>query len=185
MAGLSVMEKAKTVADSDVKRDPNILYEGITIKDISNRHGLFPNEFHRSYFYPSLDVADLDTVDFGVYEKLPFEVKNKTDWSLVIGHMLGVDHCGHTFGSLTPHIGKKLLEIDSFIDDVINIVDEDTLVMTFGDHGMTLDGNHGGGSLLEMRSALFAYQKTPFPMYEVYNKKRLLKSFEDMDKTIK
>jgi len=25
--------------------------------------GLFPNHFHRSYFYPSLDVADLDTVD--------------------------------------------------------------------------------------------------------------------------
>ena len=104
----------------------------------------------------------MDTVDFGVYEKLPFEVKNKTDWSLVIGHMLGVDHCGHTFGSLTPHIGKKLLEIDSFIDDVINIVDEDTLVMTFGDHGMTISGDHGGESEHETDAALYVYAPKGF-----------------------
>jgi len=124
--------------------------------------GLFPNEFHRSYFYPSLDVADLDTVDFGVYEKLPIEVKNKSDWSLVIGHMLGVDHCGHTFGSLTPHIGNKLLEIDSFIDEVINIVDEDTLVMAFGDHGMTISGDHGGESEHETDAALYVYAPKGF-----------------------
>ena len=104
----------------------------------------------------------MDTVDFGVYEKLPFEVKNKTDWSLVIGHMLGVDHCGHTFGSLTPHIGKKLFEIDSFIDDVINIVDKDTLVMTFGDHGMTISGDHGGESEHETDAALYVYAPKGF-----------------------
>ena len=104
----------------------------------------------------------MDTVDFGVYEKLPIEVKNKTDWSLVIGHMLGVDHCGHTFGSLTPHIGNKLLEIDSFIDEVINIVDEDTLVMTFGDHGMTISGDHGGESEHETDAALYVYAPKGF-----------------------
>ena len=73
-------------------------------------------EFTRAYYYPSLDVADLDTVDEGVFDKVPFEMAQKSDWRLLIGHMLGVDHCGHTFGSLTHHIGEKLLQIDSFIE---------------------------------------------------------------------
>lgn len=117
---------------------------------------LYPGKFHRSYFYPSLDVADLDTVDFGVYEKVPLEMK-KSDWSLLIGHMLGVDHCGHTFGPMTHHIHDKLSEIDSFIADVVSRCDEDTLILAFGDHGMTTTGDHGGDSHDETDAALFAY----------------------------
>ena len=49
------------------------------------------------------------------------EIQNKTDWSLVIAHLLGVDHCGHTFGSLTPHIGLKLSEVDLFIESIVNM----------------------------------------------------------------
>jgi len=33
----------------------------------------------------------------GVYKHVAEEMK-KSDWSLLIGHMLGVDHCGHTYG---------------------------------------------------------------------------------------
>ena len=64
-------------------------------------------------------------------------------------------------------------------------MDDKTTLVVFGDHGMTIDGNHGGSSELEMRTVLFSYQKTPFPMYENYNKKNLKKIFEDMDKTVK
>lgn len=47
-------------------------------------------------------------------------------------------------------------------------MDNETTLIVFGDHGMTDSGNHGGGSLMEMRTVLFAYQKTPFPMTSLY-----------------
>lgn len=43
-------------------------------------------------------------------------------------------------------------------------MDDETTLVVFGDHGMTLDGSHGGSSEEEMRTVLFAYQKKPFPM---------------------
>lgn len=122
---------------------------------------LYPEKFLRSYFYPSLDVSDLDTVDFGVYEKVPEELK-KNDWDLLIGHLLGVDHCGHTFGPYTDHIKHKLTEIDEFIFNMTEKIDEDTLLLAFGDHGMTVTGDHGGESSDETDAALFAFSKRGF-----------------------
>ena len=43
-------------------------------------------------------------------------------------------------------------------------MDDDTVIMVFGDHGMTDDGNHGGASQAELRSVLFAYSKKGFPL---------------------
>lgn len=122
---------------------------------------LYPGKFLRNYFYPSLDVADLDTVDFGVYDKVPDELKYD-DWDLLIGHLLGVDHCGHTFGPYTDHIRYKLQEIDGFIFNMTQSIDDDTLLLAFGDHGMTVTGDHGGESSDETDAALFAFSKKGF-----------------------
>ena len=46
----------------------------------------------------------------------------------------------------------------------MELMDDQTTLVVFGDHGMTDSGNHGGGSENEMRTVIFAYQKTPFPM---------------------
>jgi phosphatidylinositol glycan class O len=43
-------------------------------------------------------------------------------------------------------------------------MDNDTILMVFGDHGMTHDGNHGGASQEELRSVLFSYYKRGFHM---------------------
>jgi len=43
------------------------------------------------------------------------------------------------------------------IEDVITRMDNYTTLIVFGDHGMTQDGNHGGGSLLELSTVLFAF----------------------------
>jgi phosphatidylinositol glycan class O len=51
---------------------------------------------------------------------------------------------------------------------VIDLMDDKTTLILFGDHGMTEDGNHGGGSDLELRTVFFAYQKRPFPFYSTY-----------------
>jgi phosphatidylinositol glycan class O len=36
-------------------------------------------------------------------------------------------------------------------------MDDKTTLLIFGDHGMTEDGNHGGDSLLELSTVIFAY----------------------------
>ncbi len=62
-------------------------------------------------------------------------------------------------------------------------MDRHTTLIIFGDHGMTNNGDHGGSSELEMRTILFAHQKTPFPMYHHHD--TMEDAFFDMDKTIK
>lgn len=76
--------------------------------------GLYPNRFKRSYPYPSFNVWDLDTVDNGVIENLYPELE-KSDWSLLIGHFLGVDHCGHRYGPNHVEMSRKLMEMDEVI----------------------------------------------------------------------
>jgi len=62
-----------------------------------------------------------------------------------------------SYGPLTHHIKHKLTEIDKFINSVISSCDNDTLILAFGDHGMTITGDHGGDSPDETDAALFAY----------------------------
>lgn len=43
-------------------------------------------------------------------------------------------------------------------------LENDTLLVVAGDHGMTMNGDHGGDSELEVSAALFLYSPTPlFP----------------------
>ena len=84
----------------------------------------------------------------------------RDDWDVVIAHFLGVDHVGHRFGPNNPAMKTKLEEMNTVLSDVIEMLDErdeKTLLVIIGDHGMTADGNHGGASKLERRSALFMY----------------------------
>jgi phosphatidylinositol glycan class O len=46
-------------------------------------------------------------------------------------------------------------------------MDDNTVLLVFGDHGMTDDGNHGGASLEELRSVLFSYYKRSFPTSQI------------------
>jgi len=47
-------------------------------------------------------------------------------------------------------------------------MDDQTTLLCFGDHGTTSDGSHGGEKAEELRTAMFAYQKEPFPMMRTY-----------------
>jgi len=76
--------------------------------------GLYPDMLTKAFDYPSLNVQDLDTVDNGVMQHLGPELSLK-DADLVVGHMLGVDHVGHTYGPSHWTIEKKLTQINGFI----------------------------------------------------------------------
>jgi GPI ethanolamine phosphate transferase 3 subunit O len=130
-----------------------------------------------------LNLRDLDSLDTGVAKGLLKELKEGSDFDLMMGHIIGIDSAGHTFNSGHPEIERKLLDTEHLINEVMQLMDDQTTLVIFGDHGMTDQGNHGGGSENEMRTVLFAYQKTPFPMAKNYS--RYYDSFEEMDKTLK
>lgn len=119
---------------------------------------LYPNRFLRQYSYPSFDIFDLDTVDNAINQVLPDELE-KDDWSLLIAHYLGVDHCGHKFGPMHTEMARKLGEMNTVIEKVIEQMDDETTLFVIGDHGMTNTGDHGGDTQDEINSMIFTYSK--------------------------
>eukprot|EP00916_Digyalum_oweni_P013601 GHVL01022344.1.p1 GENE.GHVL01022344.1~~GHVL01022344.1.p1 ORF type:complete len:850 (+),score=154.45 GHVL01022344.1:299-2848(+) len=120
---------------------------------------LFPNSLLRGIFFPSLDIKDLDTVDDGILDNF-WDEAAKSDWKVLVAHFLGVDHVGHKHQVKHPEMKRKLIQMDDFVQKVADWIDDDTLLLVFGDHGQTDDGAHGGNQDMEVNSALFAYSKT-------------------------
>lgn len=112
--------------------------------------------------YESLNVWDLHTVDNGVIEHMtPLLERNRSkEWDVLIGHFLGVDHVGHRFGPNHLAMKEKLNQMNNFIEDTISKIDDKTLLIVMGDHGMDRTGNHGGDSLEELESTIFFYSKS-------------------------
>ncbi|XP_064467465.1 GPI ethanolamine phosphate transferase 3-like isoform X2 [Ornithodoros turicata] len=123
---------------------------------------LFPKRFHREYAYPSFYVKDLHTVDNAVLEHLYPELHEPNNWDVLIGHVLGVDHCGHWFGRDHPSMAAKLRQMDQAIRNITSLLGPDTLLVIMSDHGMTADGDHGGDTEDEVEAMLFLYSVTPF-----------------------
>ena len=120
---------------------------------------LFPGYFegNLSRAYDSFNVWDLHTVDNGVVEHI-FPLMGRTgEWDLLIGHCLGVDHAGHRYGPDHPEMTKKLRQMDGFIRDLAATIDDETVLIVMGDHGMDGKGDHGGESDDEVEAALWMY----------------------------
>lgn len=113
------------------------------------------------YPYDSLNVWDLHTVDNGVIEHLfpLLEKANSTKWDLMVGHFLGADHVGHRYGPSHHSMKAKLNQMNKVVEDVVAKMDDKTLLLVMGDHGMDPTGNHGGDSPEELESTLFMYSK--------------------------
>ncbi|CAO2193128.1 unnamed protein product [Urochloa humidicola] len=131
---------------------------------------LYPEHFNKSFPYPSFNVKDLDTVDNGVIEHL-LPSLHENDWDVLIAHFLGVDHAGHIFGVDSTPMIQKLEQYNQILEGVIDTLrslskpggtHENTLLLVMGDHGQTLNGDHGGGTAEEVETSLFAWSpKTP------------------------
>ena len=122
---------------------------------------LFPDSFDRLYPYDSFNVEDLHTVDNGVVEHIfpSLHPDNSSKWDVLIGHFLGVDHVGHRVGPHRDVMQKKLSQMDGILRDVVDKLDDDTLLVVLGDHGMDQKGNHGGDSALETSAGMWIYSK--------------------------
>jgi GPI ethanolamine phosphate transferase 3 subunit O len=124
---------------------------------------LFPGYFEEgiSRAYDSLNVWDLHTVDNGVTEHImPLLSKEKRgEWDVMIAHFLGVDHAGHRYGPNHPAMTAKLEQMNVVLREVAAALDEETLLVVMGDHGMDGKGDHGGESDDEVEAALWMYSK--------------------------
>ena len=126
-------------------------------------HALFPDYFDANLTraFDSFNVWDLYTVDNGVTKNLfpLLHPDNSTKWDVIFGHYLGVDHAGHRYGPDHSAMAGKLREMDQVIRKIIEKVDDDTLLVVMGDHGMDSKGDHGGESDDEVEAALWMYSK--------------------------
>lgn len=126
---------------------------------------LFPDYFEPNISkpYDSFNVWDLHTVDNGVIDNIfpLLKPEAKGQWDVLIGHLLGVDHAGHRYGPNHPAMTSKLQQMDGFIRDLVRTLEDDTLLIVMGDHGMDGKGDHGGESDDEVEAALWMYSKRP------------------------
>eukprot|EP00592_Proboscia_alata_P014596 CAMPEP_0194397614 /NCGR_PEP_ID=MMETSP0174-20130528/125643_1 /TAXON_ID=216777 /ORGANISM="Proboscia alata, Strain PI-D3" /LENGTH=1105 /DNA_ID=CAMNT_0039193813 /DNA_START=222 /DNA_END=3537 /DNA_ORIENTATION=- len=142
---------------------------------------LYPHQFDDSHPYPSFNTRDLNSVDDGCLEHLPRLLKslgrkqqhkrtpndeqpttNDDALEVMVVHFLGVDHVGHTYGPNNPHMTQKLAQMDEALSTILDTIDATPpdqchAVFVLGDHGMTEDGNHGGGTEEETNAALFTH----------------------------
>ncbi|KAA1127356.1 mannose-ethanolamine phosphotransferase gpi13 [Puccinia graminis f. sp. tritici] len=131
---------------------------------IFGHHLFHPN---LTFPYESFNVEDLHTVDNAVKTNL-YRILNITQqtadqqehWDILIAHFLGLDHAGHRFGASHPTVRSKLREYDDFLEKLVEKLDDQTLLVLIGDHGMDSKGDHGGDSFLEVSTALWMYSKT-------------------------
>ena len=126
-------------------------------------HSLFPGYFDPNLTrpYDSFNVWDLFTVDNGVNEHLfpLLDKSNASRWDVIFGHYLGVDHAGHRYGPNHPAMTSKLHEMNDVFTRLIDAIDDQTLLVVMGDHGMDAKGDHGGESDDEVQAALWMYSK--------------------------
>jgi phosphatidylinositol glycan class O len=126
---------------------------------------LFPGLFEADMNHPyeSLNVWDLHTVDNGVNEHIfpLLHPKNSTKWDVLFAHYLGVDHAGHRYGPDHFAMTEKLKQMDGIVQRLVNNIDDETLLVVMGDHGMDSKGDHGGESQGEVEAALWLYSKKP------------------------
>ncbi len=123
---------------------------------------LHNNSFYvRAYPHESFDIFDLEGIDITVRQHLFSELRQSKDWDVLLAHCTGLDHAGHAFGGNNREITRKLREMDALTTQVIDQMDNDTSLLLFGDHGMLLNGNHGGSTEEEVSTVLFVYSKVP------------------------
>ncbi len=125
---------------------------------------LYGENIDRAYPKSLYNVAELDTPD-EITMKDFYGEHDAKNWTLMIAHIIGVDHAGHYYNNIGhPEIERKVGDAQKLMQTLIEKLDNDTVLLVFGDHGMTDMGGHGGESLEELSTILFAYTKGGFPM---------------------
>jgi hypothetical protein len=63
-------------------------------------------------------------------------------------------------------------------------MDDDTIMIVFGDHGMTDSRGHGGETKRELRTIMFAYSKGGLPI-KAHPNPQVRKTFSKLHRNVK
>jgi phosphatidylinositol glycan class O len=66
-------------------------------------------------------------------------------------------------------IREKLAKYSEFLYKAYDMMDNDTILMVTGDHGMSNTGSHGGGTEDEVKTVLFATTKGDNKFFKEYD----------------
>lgn len=121
---------------------------------------LFPDTFAEFEGTNSFFVSDFTEVDNNVTKHLDSQLQSP--WDGLILHYLGLDHIGHKGGPDSVFMKPKQREMDDILKRLYDSVDDKTLIVFMGDHGMTEGGNHGGSSSGETNAALTFISRKAF-----------------------
>lgn len=128
-------------------------------------HSLFPGYFNENltHAYDSFNVWDLHTVDNGVIDHIfpLLDQQHDQHWDIIFGHFLGVDHAGHRYGPNHPAMAEKLRQMNDVVERISQKIDDETVLVIMGDHGMDSKGDHGGESDDEVEATLWLYSNGP------------------------
>jgi phosphatidylinositol glycan class O len=145
---------------------------------------LYEKEFTRAYAHEMFNVADIDGCDEITMGDINKEMA-MNNFTILIAHFIGIDNAGHYYQNVAhPDLERKILDAEALIHNVITQMDNDTVVLIFGDHGMTDNGGHGGETEGELRTILFTYAKGGLPI-KAHPNKNIVKAFNSLNKDIK
>ena len=95
-----------------------------------------------------------------------FQKLKEKSFDFLITHLLRLDHMAHVTNLYSPQVRLALDDIDKFLVRLMNTIDDNTMLLIAGDHGMTVKGRHGGDSKQERHTAIVAYHKKGFKKYK-------------------
>ncbi|TNV84489.1 hypothetical protein FGO68_gene10963 [Halteria grandinella] len=109
-----------------------------------------------------------DDFDQEVRQHLLNGIKNN-NFTIFVSQLSGLDYAGHQSGleSDTAYFEQKVNQTEWLIRDLIEKMDNKTVLLVAGSHGGKYDGWHGGSRIDEMISVFFAYSKTGFPLKSI------------------
>ena len=126
-----------------------------TICDVVADHGLTAKAVEGESL--SFNLGDCETVlsgdrnsdgstDDNVFRNVVSVIENKMPNFFYI-HFHGIDDVGHTYGPDSQVVIEKIIEINGYLEQIIERLPENTMVITFADHGMhPIDGKQDKGN---------------------------------------
>jgi GPI ethanolamine phosphate transferase 3 subunit O len=143
--------QSSAVLEDSLIKQWNLSGKQLTMLGDDTWISLFPDQFHLAHPFDSFNTRDINTVDEGILKYLWDFLHGDhvtRQWDILIAHFLGVDHIGHTYHAHHPLMKQRLHLMNEVLKKVIEDLPEDALLVLMGDHGMTLDGEHGTSQLL-------------------------------------
>jgi len=144
-------------------------------------HEYFPKYLESDYKIGSFNIGDR-TVDQPVQAYINKKLEeNKFDF--LSTHLLRLDHMGHNAGLYNFDVKDAIEDIDQFLVHIMESIDDNTMLIFGGDHGMTKEGNHGGGTRQETNTAIVAYYKKGFMKNKHLHNPRIAQAMRSINET--